>query len=159
MNKIVLLITLAAIFFSAYAKVDTIYVNSLEEFEKSLLDGTVEIPTIQYDIQYETQYNNHSEYNLRRSNGLIAGGITLIALTGGAVPTGAMVGVIGLAFEEGSVVLLGTGILASGVVGIVGGIKMIGRGKQIRRQNRRLSFDPYINPLENSYGANLSFSF
>lgn len=155
MSKIVLLISLVAILFNAYAKVDTIYVNSLEEFEKSLLNETVEVQPIQHKIRYNTL----SDYELRRSNGLIAGGIALIVTGASILPGGTTISILGFAFEEGPIGVLGVGVFAAGVAGIAGGVKMIHKGKRIRRRGRRFSFNPSINPLEKTYGANLSLQF
>lgn len=156
MKQIVLLISFAAILFSTCAEVDTIYVNSLEEFEKSL---TPEMTNTSVPVQY----GNLSDSDRRRSNLLYAGG-TYVLLNGvGLLPAGATVGFIGLVVDEEDtvhgLVVLGGGMIALGVVGIVGGVKMIRKGRAIRYRDRRVSFNPYINPLGDSYGANLSFSF
>lgn len=151
MNKIVLLISFAAILFSAYAKVDTIYVNSLEEFEKSLLGETVEIETLKFQPV--------SDYELRRSNGLIAGGVALIITGASILPGGTAISILGFAFEEAPIGVFGMGIFAAGVAGVAGGVKMIHKGKRIRQGAQRFTVNPVVNPLENSYGANLSFSF
>lgn len=46
-----------------------------------------------------------------------------------------------------------------GVVGIVGGIKMIRKGKKIRRKQETLTLTPLINPFDDSYGLAILFSF
>lgn len=156
MNKFILLTLFAATFFRVCAKVDTVYVNSLEEFERGLTLEEIKSPQ-------PVQYSYLSESDRRRSNLLSVGGTYVIINGVGLLPAGATVGFIGLVVDEYEtlygLVALGGGMMALGVVGIVGGVKMIRKGKQIRRQNRRLSFNPYINPLENSYGANFSFQF
>lgn len=156
MKSVVLLVSLAAFLFNAYSKVDTIYVNSLEEFKKGLIVEDVK-PQLSINSGYL------SEEDRRRSKLLYIGGTSTIVTGVGLLPAGATVGFIGMVVDEydtiHGLVVLGSGMMVIGVVGIVGGIKMIRKGKQIRRRNRVLSFAPCINPLENSYGANFSFSF